>query len=69
MTIIGSYYMGKVELAENSKYIMLEKQDFDQCNFHNLWDQCLDKNRYGTRIKFPFKSAPEFVIVTKTYCC
>lgn len=29
MTIIGSYYMGKVELAENSKYIMLEKQDFD----------------------------------------
>lgn len=55
MTDIGSYYKGKVELAENSKYIMLEKQDFDQCNFHNLWDQCLDKNRYGTRIKFPVR--------------
>lgn len=48
-------FQGKGRANKDGKSTMLEKQDFDQCNFDNLWDQCLDKNGDGVRIKFPIK--------------
>ena len=46
-------FLGKGRASEDGKCTMLEKHDFDHCNFHNSWDQCLDKNGDGVRIKFP----------------
>lgn len=34
---------------------MLEKQDFEQWNFHNLWNQCFEENGNGARIRLPIK--------------
>ena len=34
---------------------MLETNDFATYNFHDLWEQCIDKNGDGVRIKFPLK--------------
>ena len=48
-------FQGKGRASKDGKSTMLEKQDFGRCNFHNLWDQCLDKNGDGARIKFPVK--------------
>ena len=48
-------FLGKGRASEDGKSTMLEKHDFDHCNFHNSWDQCLDKNGDGVRIKFPIK--------------
>ena len=41
--------------SSDGKSRLLEKTDFDQCEFHSVWDQCLDKNGDGVRIKFPIK--------------
>ena len=61
-----SLFQGKGRASRDCKSTMLEKQDFDWCNFHNMWDQCFDKNGDGVRISC--KSALEFIMVTKSFC-
>lgn len=39
----------------DGKSMMLEREHFIMCNFPETWDQCLDKNRDGVKIKFPMK--------------
>ena len=46
---------------------MLEKNDFDLCNFHDLWDECLDKNGDGVRIQFPLKVHQTLAWSPKTF--
>ena len=48
-------FFNKGRPSKDGKSTMLEKNDFALCNFHDLWNQCLDKNGDGVRIKFPLK--------------
>lgn len=48
-------FFNKGRPNKDRKSTMLEKNDFALCNFHDLWDQCLDKNGDGVRIKCPLK--------------
>ena len=48
-------FFGKGRPSKDGKSTMLEKDDFARCNFHDLWEQCLDKLGDGVRIKFPVK--------------
>jgi len=48
-------FFGKGRPSKDGKSTMLEKDDFAWCNFHDLWEQCLDKLGDGVRIKFPVK--------------
>lgn len=36
-------FFGKGRPSKDGKSTMLEKDDFARCNFHDLWEQCLDK--------------------------
>lgn len=56
MNVTCSYFRGKAgRTSRSGKSIMLEKQDFEQWNFHNLWDQCFEENGNGARIRLPIK--------------
>jgi len=48
-------FFGKGRPSKDGKSTMLEKDDFARCNFHDLWEQCLDKLGDGVGIKFPVK--------------
>ena len=48
-------FQGKGWTSRSGKSIMLEKQDFEQWNFHNLWNQCFEENGNGARIRLPIK--------------
>ena len=49
---------GKGEEHPDGKSRLLNKECFTVCNFHETWDQCLDKNGDGVVIKFPIKLKP-----------
>lgn len=48
-------FSNKGGTSKDGKSTMLEKNDFAPCNFHDLREQCVDKNGDGVRIKFPLK--------------
>lgn len=48
-------FYNKGRASKDGKATMLENNDFALCHFHELWDQCVDKNGDGVRIKFPVK--------------
>lgn len=48
-------FSNKGRTSKDGKSTMLEKNDSATCNFHDLWEQCVDKIGDGVRIKFPLK--------------
>lgn len=48
-------FLGPKAVSGDGKSKMLMKDDFAPCKFYDQWDQCLDGNGDGVRIKFPVK--------------
>ena len=48
-------FHGKGKIAKDKLFSFYEQKDFNRCNFSTNWDQCLDKNGDGVKIKFPIK--------------
>lgn len=48
-------FFGKGKQSRDKKSILLEKEDFINCNFVDNWDVVLDVNGDGVMIKYPVK--------------
>ena len=48
-------FWGKGRAGREKGYILLEKDDFERCNFPENWDRVIDCNGDGVKVKYPFK--------------
>ena len=48
-------FCGKGMKGREKGYILLERDDFQRCNFPENWDRVIDCNGDGIKVKYPFK--------------
>jgi len=48
-------FSGKGKKSRDGKYMLMGKNDFDDCNWDCDWDTIFNKNLEGSKILFPMK--------------
>ena len=64
-------FSGKGRISRDKRAVMLEKDDFCQCNnyFPQGWFRCLDKNGDGAEVLFPIRLQAHLSWSTKRLHC
>lgn len=48
-------FCGKGREGREKGYILLDRDDFERCNFFENWDRVIDCNGDGVKVKYLFK--------------